>query len=160
MTISLTLDFSEKCAALQSTLELHLSGLTGTVSHLDTQKIRITGFFSENRLHWQFEVRMLLFTVCTCVETFRPRLIWSSNNNNNNNFNSNWFCHSMAVVILHVHKTWNWLLINLSREGYMRSMSWQLRIMGTISAFAYRHKETKKNLSRGGRSQDLPNTDF
>jgi len=31
---------------------------------------------------------------------------------------------------------------------------------GTISAFAYRHRETKKNLSRGGRSQDLPNTDF
>jgi len=26
------------------------------------------------------------------------------------------------VVILHVYKTWNWLLINLSREGYMRSM--------------------------------------
>ena len=31
---------------------------------------------------------------------------------------------------------------------------------GTISAFAYRHRETKKNLCRGGRSQDLPNTDF
>jgi len=27
-------------------------------------------------------------------------------------------------------------------------------------AFAFRHKETKKNLCRGGRSQDLPNTDF
>ena len=32
--------------------------------------------------------------------------------------------------------------------------------MGTISAFAYRHRETKKNLCRGGRSQDLPNTDL
>ena len=34
--------------------------------------------------------------------------------------------------------------------------------LGTISAFAfaYRHRETKKNLCRGGRSQDLPNTDF
>ena len=25
------------------------------------------------------------------------------------------------MVILHVYKIWNWLLINLSREGYMRS---------------------------------------
>jgi len=29
-----------------------------------------------------------------------------------------------------------------------------------LSAFAYRHRETKKNLCRCGRSQDLPNTDF
>ena len=29
-----------------------------------------------------------------------------------------------------------------------------------LSAFAYRHRETKKNLCRGGRSQDLPNADF
>ena len=29
-------------------------------------------------------------------------------------------------------------------------------MLGTISAFAYRHRETKKNLCRGGRSQDLP----
>jgi len=32
--------------------------------------------------------------------------------------------------------------------------------LGTISAIAYRHRETKKNLCRGGRSQDLPNTDL
>ena len=31
-------------------------------------------------------------------------------------------CHPVAVVILHVYKIWNWLLINLSQEGYMRSM--------------------------------------
>ena len=42
----------------------------------------------------------------------------------------------------------------------MRSMQWQLGMLGTISAFAYRHRETKKNLCRGGRSQDLPNTDL
>ena len=41
----------------------------------------------------------------------------------------------------------------------MRSMQWQLGILGTILAFAYRHRETKKNLCRGGRSQDFPNTD-
>jgi len=42
----------------------------------------------------------------------------------------------------------------------MRSMYLQLGILGTISAFAYRHRETNKNLCRDGRSQDLPNTDF
>jgi len=31
-------------------------------------------------------------------------------------------CYPVAVVILHVNKTWNWLLLDLSREGYMRSM--------------------------------------
>ena len=37
----------------------------------------------------------------------------------------------------------------------MRSMWWQLGVLGTILAFAFRHRETKKNLCRGGRSQDL-----
>ena len=37
--------------------------------------------------------------------------------------------------------------------------TWKL---GTISEFAYtrKHRETKKNLCRVGRSQDLPDTDF
>ena len=51
-------------------IELHLSGLTGMARYPDMQKIRIVGFFSENRLHWQFEVRLSLFTVCTCVLDF------------------------------------------------------------------------------------------
>jgi len=42
----------------------------------------------------------------------------------------------------------------------MRSMKWQLEMLGTISAFAYRHRETKKKLCRGGRSQDLLDIDF
>ena len=42
----------------------------------------------------------------------------------------------------------------------MRSMQQQFGALGTISAFAYRHRETKKNLHRGSRSQDLPDTDF
>ena len=42
----------------------------------------------------------------------------------------------------------------------MRGMQQQLGNLGTISAFACRHRETKKNLCRGGRSQDLPDTDF
>ena len=34
--------------------------------------------------------------------------------------------------------------------------------VGNISAFAFRHRETKKNMcrDRDGRSQDLPSTDF
>ena len=32
--------------------------------------------------------------------------------------------------------------------------------LGNHLSFAYRHKETKKNLFRGGRSQDFPDTDF
>ena len=50
-----------------STVELHLCGLIGSVILPDKQKIRIIGFFVENRLHWQFEVRLLLFTVRTRV---------------------------------------------------------------------------------------------
>jgi hypothetical protein len=41
----------------------HLSGLMGTAGQPDTQKIRIVGFFFENRPHWQLEFRLLLFTV-------------------------------------------------------------------------------------------------
>jgi hypothetical protein len=38
------------------TVKLQLSGLIGAESHPDMQKIRITGFLFENKLHWQFEV--------------------------------------------------------------------------------------------------------
>jgi hypothetical protein len=36
--------------------------LIGTASHMDNWT-----FFFENTPHWQFEVWLLLFTVCTCV---------------------------------------------------------------------------------------------
>ena len=42
----------------------------------------------------------------------------------------------------------------------MRSMQQQLGVLGNISTFAFRHRETEKNLSRGGRSHELPCTDF
>ena len=42
----------------------------------------------------------------------------------------------------------------------MRECSSNLETWEKISAFAYRHRETKKNLCRGGRSQELPDTDF
>ena len=43
-------------------------------------------------------------------------------NNNNNIYVLQLGFYPLVVVILHVNKTWNWLLLNLSREGYMRSM--------------------------------------
>jgi len=36
-----------------STIQLHLSGCFGKRNHPEMQKIRIIGFFFENRLHWQ-----------------------------------------------------------------------------------------------------------
>jgi hypothetical protein len=57
-------------------LELHLPALIGTARHPDSQKNGINLLFFENRLHWQFEVRLLLFTVFTCVWNFRLCLIW------------------------------------------------------------------------------------
>ena len=45
----------------------------------------------------------------------------AQDNNNNNIYLLQLGCHPVAVVILHV-KIRNWLLINLSREGYMRSV--------------------------------------
>ncbi len=55
--------------SLKSTVELRLSRLIGTARLPDKPKIGIIGFFIENRVHWQFEVRLLLFTVCTASKT-------------------------------------------------------------------------------------------
>jgi post-segregation antitoxin (ccd killing protein) len=43
-----------------STVELDLSELIETASYPEIQKIRIIGFFLENRLYWKFEVWVLL----------------------------------------------------------------------------------------------------
>jgi len=40
-----------------------------------------------------------------------------NNNKNNNMYLLQLGCHLVAVVILHVYKIGNWLLLNLSREG-------------------------------------------
>jgi hypothetical protein len=62
-----------------------------------------------------------------CEDT-RGRIIqfWPPDDDNNDNNNSIYLlqlgCNPVAVVMLHVYKTWNSLLLNLSREGYMRSM--------------------------------------
>ena len=65
-------------------------------------------------------------------------------------------CHAVAVVILHVCKMWNWLLLNLSGER----ATWATWNFGNQLSICLQTQETKKNLCRGGRSQDLPNTDF
>ena len=64
------------------TAELPVSGLTVMASRPVVQKVRTIVFFFESRLHWRFEVRLLLFTVCTCVWRSRPRLIWGSKSHN------------------------------------------------------------------------------
>jgi len=45
------------------TVELHLSGLTGTVSHLDMQKFRIIRFFFENRPHLQLSSAVTIYNI-------------------------------------------------------------------------------------------------
>jgi hypothetical protein len=60
--ICLSLEHKLPPSQVQLTVELHLSGLIGTASHLDKQKIRIIGFIFQSRLRWQFEVRQ-----CICV---------------------------------------------------------------------------------------------
>jgi len=70
-------------------------------------------------MHVKFEavpvvkIRIMVFwdvTSCSLVD------------NNNNIYLLQLGCYPVAVVILHVNKTLNWLLLNLSREGYIRSM--------------------------------------
>ena len=41
----------------------------------------------------------------------------TTTNNNNNIYLLQLGCHPVAVVISHVYKIWNWLLLDLSREG-------------------------------------------
>jgi len=38
-----------------------------TASYADMQKIRIIGFIFEHRLHWRFEIRLLLLAISVCV---------------------------------------------------------------------------------------------
>jgi hypothetical protein len=57
-----TVSQSQRLLAL--TVALRLSGLTWTASHPDMQKIRIIGFFFENRLHLQFEVEKISTNNC------------------------------------------------------------------------------------------------
>ena len=55
-------------------------------------------------------------------EKWNSALDGDDDDDNNNDNELQLGCYPVAVVILHVYKTWNWLLLNLIREGYMRSM--------------------------------------
>ena len=77
---------------------------------------------SKSLLNW----RACCFPVRYSMKPLPPVIYW---NNNNNIYLLQLGCYPVAVVILHVNKTWNWLLLNLSREGYMRSIYWQLGII-------------------------------
>ena len=60
-----------------------------------------------------------------CEQNYKSSLHFSKTVhclNDNNIYLLQLGCHPVAVVILHVYKTLYWLLLNLSREGYMRSM--------------------------------------
>jgi len=57
-----------------NTVELHWYRVNGTASQPDMQKIRITEFFYENRLHWQFEVGKNFYKrilQATCLFTYK-----------------------------------------------------------------------------------------
>jgi hypothetical protein len=92
MTDRTCLNANERKAGLSraDTAELHLSVLIGNL--LDMYKILIMRFILENILHWQHEVRLLLFTVCTVpaskpfdhawfgvLEATTPYCTWSDN---------------------------------------------------------------------------------
>jgi hypothetical protein len=62
-------------------------------------------------------IRAILYNFFLSLVTYN-----NNNNNNNNNNKLQLGYHPVAVVILHVYKTRNRLLLNLSREGYMRSI--------------------------------------
>jgi hypothetical protein len=55
------------CAKSAYTVETPLTGLIGTASHLDMQKIQIIGYLFENWQKWQFGVWPFLFTICTRI---------------------------------------------------------------------------------------------
>ena len=68
-------------------------------------------------------------------------------------------CCPVAVVIMHVHKyeTRIWeIYVGRANEKHAVA-TWSL---GSRLSIFFQTQETKKNLCRGGRSQDLPNTDF
>ena len=54
--------FPNNISEWQMGFNLAFKGLIGTAGHPDMQKIRIIGFFFENRLHWQFEMEKILQT--------------------------------------------------------------------------------------------------
>ena len=57
---------------INSMLQFHFSGLIGMASLPDMQIIQITGFFFENRLHWQFEFSSYYLQYVPASKPFDP----------------------------------------------------------------------------------------
>jgi len=72
------LSFGTSWLVDRNRVELHLTGLIGTASYRDMQKIRIFGFFFENMLHWQFEVSAVTIYSMYLLLNLLTRLICSS----------------------------------------------------------------------------------
>jgi len=66
----LTSCFCEFVMLLYCTVELHLPGLIGTANHPDMQKIRIIGFFFENRLRGHFELEQISTNGCFMLHIY------------------------------------------------------------------------------------------
>ena len=62
--------------------------------------------------------------------------------------------------MLHLHGLRNNFLKVQIWRATCEACSGNLEVSGTIPAFAVVHRETKKDLCRDGRSQDLPGTDL
>ena len=87
-----------------------------------THCVRVTwhwGAFVKQQLQWKSNEH---YTTCVCVCSLRYPANTEHNNTNDNIYLLQLGCHPVTVVILHVNKTWNWLLLNLIPEGHMRSM--------------------------------------
>ena len=80
-------------------------------------------------------------------------------NNNNNIYLLQLGCNPVAVVVTCIQNM-KWVTTKFKSGELHEKHVVAIGILGTISAFAFRYRETKKNLCRDGRSQDLPNTDF
>jgi len=78
--------------------------------------------FCMSRLHVFYTLRCILCVLSTITWELWWNYICEQRCNINNIYLLQLRCYPAAVVILHVNKTWNWLLLNLSREGYMKSM--------------------------------------
>ena len=88
---------------------------------------------------------------------------YDDNNNNNHNiylYTEIWSSPGGSSYFTCIQNTK--LVTNKFKSGGLHEKhavaTWN--VGNRLSAFACRHRETEKNLCRGGRSQDLPSTDF
>ena len=115
-------------STLHTTSEHGVSSITAADAHTSAASSRLN--WRLRRFKWTRPFRRKTKCgFCACAITFELASYLVSWHNNNNYYYYYYYyyllqlgCYPVAVVILNVYKIWNWLLINLSREGYMRSM--------------------------------------